>query len=208
MEIELKYLVDSKEVMEEIFQDPYLCRIRDEKTEEELKMHAVYFDTEDRRLYREGIAFRVRLEGYKIVATLKWNGSSEDGMHKREEINVPVSDEEKLHTPDIRIFDQSEMCEVLERLVGRRTLMPVMDMYFVRRRMRVDTGKSINEISADYGEITCGDKTAPISELEIELYSGDEEDMLALGTQISEKYGLISEDKSKYKRGLDLLQQK
>ena len=71
--------------------------------------------------------------------------------------------------------------------------------------MRVDTGKSINEISADLGKIICGDKTAPISELEIELYSGDEEDMKALGTQISQKYGLISEDKSKYRRGLDLM---
>ncbi len=205
MEIELKYQLDSKATVEEIFSDSYLCQIKDAKTEEEIEMHAVYFDTEDRRLYREGIAFRVRREGHKIVATLKWNGSSEDGMHKREEINVPVSDETKLTTPDIRIFDQSEMCQVLEELVGKRTLIPLIDIYFVRRRMRVDTGKSINEISADLGKIICGDKTAPISELEIELYSGDEEDMKALGTQISQKYGLISEDKSKYRRGLDLM---
>lgn len=45
-------------------------------------------------------------------------------------------------------------------------------------------------------------------ELEVELYSGDEEDMKALGALIADKYGLISEDKSKYKRGLELLQQK
>lgn len=139
------------------------------------------------------------------MATLKWNGSSEEGMHKREEINVPVSDEEKLHTPDIRIFDQSEMCEVLEKVVGKRTLLPVMDIYFTRRQMRLDTGKSISELSVDCGEIVAGGRTAPISELEIELYSGEESDMKALGETLAAKYQLSPEDASKYKRGLDLM---
>ncbi len=205
MEIELKYLIHDESDVERIFQDPDLMKIKDHKTDEEIEMHAVYFDTEDRRLYREGIAFRVRREGCKLVATLKWNGSSEEGMHKREEINVPVSDEEKLHTPDIRIFDQSEMCEVLEKVVGKRTLLPVMDIYFTRRQMRLDTGKSISELSVDCGEIVAGGRTAPISELEIELYSGEESDMKALGEALAAKYQLSPEDASKYKRGLDLM---
>ncbi len=207
MEIELKYRIENEAIIEKIFTDPYLAGIKDERTEEELEMHAVYFDTEDRRLYREGIAFRVRKEGGRIVGTLKWNGSSEDGMHKREEINVPVRDEEKLRTPDIQIFNQSEMCEVLENIVGKRTLLPVMDICFVRRQMRVDTGRSISELSVDRGQVICGGKTAPISELEIELYSGEEEDFLALGRRLAEKYQLQPEDTSKYKRGLDLMQQ-
>ncbi len=205
MEIELKYLVDNAEKIEQIFSDPYLESIKDKETEEEIEMHAVYFDTEDRRLYREGIVFRVRKEGRRLAATLKWNGSSEEGMHKREEINVPVSDEEKLVKPDIQIFAQSEMCQVLADLVGKRTLIPMMDVYFSRRQVRVDTGRSISEISLDKGRIECGGKTAPISELEIELYSGEEEDMMALGRHISQKYGLSAENKSKYKRGLDLI---
>ncbi len=205
MEIELKYQVDNAEKIEQIFSDPYLESIKDKETEEEIEMHAVYFDTEDRRLYREGIVFRVRKEGRRLTATLKWNGSSEEGMHKREEINVPVRDEEKLVKPDIQIFDQSEMCQVLTDLVGKRTLIPMMDVYFSRRQVRVDTGRSISEVSLDRGRIECGGKTAPVSELEIELYSGEEEDMMALGRHISEKYGLTAENKSKYKRGLDLI---
>lgn len=205
MEIELKYLIDNENKIEKIFADPYLTSIKDRRTEEEIEMHSVYFDTEDRRLYREGIVFRIRKEGSRLVGTLKWNGSSEDGMHKREEINVPVSDESKLTTPDIQIFSQSEMCEVLEKLVGKRTLMPLMDIFYLRRQMRVDTGYSINEISVDVGEIICGGKTRPVAELEVELYSGDEEDMKKLGEHISVKYGLKAEDSSKFKRGLDLL---
>lgn len=204
MEVELKYRIDDPEKIDLIFEDAYLCEIKDRQTEENIAMHAVYFDTEDRRLYREGIAFRVRKEGRKTVATLKWNGFSEDGMHKREEINLPVG-EDKLYSPDIHIFAQSEMCEVLTRVVGKRTLSPVMDVYFDRRQTRLDTGSCICELSADRGRVQCNGKEAPILELEIELYSGSEEEMRQLGAAISEKYGLIAENISKFKRGLDLM---
>ena len=204
MEIELKYLVDNEETMKQIFQDLRLIKIMDKNSEEEIEMRAVYFDTEDRRLYREGIAFRVRQEGNKIVATLKWDGSSEDGMHKREEINVPVVDKEKL-IPRHSYIRRSEMSQVLCDVVGKRTLKPLMEVNFIRRQMRLDTGKSISELSVDQGEIVCGNKTAPISELEIELYSGDEKDMKALGSRIAKEYGLIPENESKFKRGLDLM---
>lgn len=205
MEVELKYLVDSEETADKIFKDDYIVSITDKDTEEVLDMRAVYFDTEDRRFFREGIAFRVRKEGDNLQATLKWNGSNEDGMHVREEINVPVDDENKLVTPDIHIFDLSEMSEVLESLVGERKLEPLVNMIFTRRQVRVDTGASISELSVDIGEIHCNGRIAPISELEIEYYSGSEEDMKELGEKIAQKYALISENKSKLKRGLDLL---
>ena len=57
----------------------------------------------------------------------------------------------------------------------------------------------------DLGQIVCNGKVAPISEMEIELYSGEEEDMKALGDDVAEKYGLIAENTSKFKRGLDLM---
>ena len=90
-------------------------------------------------------------------------------------------------------------------MVGKRTLLPVMDIFFSRRQMRLDTGKSICELSVDRGEIVAGGRTAPIAELEIELYSGEEDDMKALGDTVCEKYQLSPEDASKYKRGLDLM---
>jgi len=206
MEIELKYAIDHVDVAEEIFQDPYIQMIKDKQTEESIDMHAVYFDTEDRRLYREGIAFRVRKEGDIMQATLKWNGSSEDGMHKREEINAPVDDVEKLHTPDVEIFAQSEMCDVLKGLVGERKLMPMMETDIVRHQVRIDTGKSISELSVDKGEVRACGKSAPILEMEIELFSGDEEDMKALGEELAKKFGLRAENISKFKRGLDLME--
>lgn len=205
MEIELKYGLEDASVAECIFNDPYIEMIKDKQTEESVEMFAVYFDTEDRRLLQEGIAFRIRREGCSLQATLKWNGSNENGMHKREELNVVVDDPEKLHEPDIDIFIQSDMGEVLLDIVGAKPLVPLMEVDSVRHQVRINTGKSISELSVDKGEVRVGEKSAPILELEIELFSGEEADMIALGESLAEKYGLKASNISKFKRGLDLI---
>ncbi|MBR3785224.1 MAG: CYTH domain-containing protein [Firmicutes bacterium] len=205
MEIELKYMMEDEAVMDAVFQDPYIEMIKDKNTESSIDMYAVYFDTEERDLLREGIAFRIRREGCSLQATLKWNGSSEEGMHRREELNVAVDDPEKLHAPDIDIFDQSDMGDVLADIIGAKALVPMMEVDSVRHQVRIDTGKSISELSVDKGEVRVGEKTAPILELEIELFSGEEADMVALGDRLAEKYGLTASNVSKFKRGLDLM---
>jgi len=128
-------------------------------------------------------------------------------MHKRQEINVPVSDD-AAGTPDLNIFSQSEMSDVLEAIVGTREMRPIMEMDFVRRKARLDTGRSICEMSVDMGEVRAGGKKIPISELEIELFSGNEEDIIKIGEELSEKYGLKPENKSKFQRGYELIVQK
>lgn len=205
MEIELKYRIEDEAVIEAIFQDPYIEMIKDKQTEESIDMYAVYFDTPDRRLLAAGIAFRIRREGCSLQATLKWNGHEEDGMHKREELNVAVDDPEKLHEPDIDIFSQSDMGDTLLDIVGSEPLVPLMEVDSVRHQVRIDTGKSISELSVDKGEVRVGEKSSEILELEIELFSGEEADMIALGDSLAEKFGLQASNISKFKRGLDLM---
>ncbi|MBR1990141.1 MAG: inorganic triphosphatase, partial [Firmicutes bacterium] len=72
-------------------------------------------------------------------------------------------------------------------------------------QVRIDTGKSISELSVDKGEVRAGEKSAPILELEIELFSGEEADMAVIGETLAEKYGLQASNISKFKRGLDLI---
>jgi len=117
-----------------------------------------------------------------------------------------VDDESKLDTPDVEIFAQSDMRDVLCEVVGARHLHPMMEVHSVRHQVRIDTGKSISELSVDKGEVRVGEKSAPILELEIELFSGDEEDMKALGEELAKKFGLRAENISKFKRGLDLME--
>ena len=60
MEIELKYHLPDAETAERLFNDEYVREIADADSESRMEMLAVYFDTEDHRLGREGITFRVR----------------------------------------------------------------------------------------------------------------------------------------------------
>ncbi|MBQ6662200.1 MAG: CYTH domain-containing protein [Firmicutes bacterium] len=204
MEIEFKYHLDSEEVVDEILADEKVMAWKDADSYEELPMEAAYFDTADRRLNREGITFRVRREGRRIVGTLKWNGHSEDGMHEREEINVPHVGEESLVTPQVDIFRQSPMCETLKKIVGFRELQRTVTIRFLRRQVRIDTGKAICELSFDEGEVEYQGQKAPIREMEIELYSGSRQEMEKFGAYLAGKYDLQPENRSKFRQGIEL----
>jgi inorganic triphosphatase YgiF len=208
MELEMKYGIPNKEVAESIWTDEYLKTIEEEDTRETVFMKAEYFDTEDFILCKNDITFRIRMEGSRIIATLKWSGKSEGAMHQREEINVPVVDEACFISPDPSIFKESQIGQDLIQLLGDRQLRSIIETKFLRDRFRIDTGKSIIEVSIDKGEIITDFGTEPILELELELFSGAEEELFQIGAKISEKYELTPEEKSKYARGKNMLHNK
>ena len=205
MEIEMKFAIPNKEVAEAIWQDEYLNSVGDASSREEIYMKSAYFDTEDKVLLKDNVAFRVRMEGNKVVASLKWKGGSAEGLHKREEINVPVDDPACFLQPSPEIFKESELGVDMMDLVGTEHLHSILEMNFIRKRIRADFKESIMELAIDMGEILTKDGEIPICELEIELFSGSEEDVKELGEIIKEKYNLEPLDASKYARGLNLL---
>ena len=205
MEIELKYYLNDEIAKERIFNDKHLTEIKDPDFDETIEMKAVYMDTAQKDLMKKEMAFRVRREGERMVATLKWGGSAKDGLHVRGELNVPV-DEQFVRSPNVDVFKGSEIYEEIKAAAGDRALQKVMEMDFTRKEIRVDTGKSISVISLDEGWIRTDGGDAPISELEIEFYSGDQDDMIELGMELAAKYNLQTSDKSKYQRGLELLE--
>lgn len=204
MEIELKYLFEDEASKDAIFNDKYILKVKDEGSETVTPMHAIYLDTQDNALMKKEIAFRVRHEYSKYVATLKWGGSAEEGLHVRGELNVPV-DEGFLEAPTLEVFKGSEIYDEIADVAGSKKLVSVMEMNFVRREIRLDTSLSIDVLSVDEGEIKTADGTLPLLELEIELYTGDKDDMIALGRKLEEKYHLKRGNRSKYQRGLELL---
>ena len=139
------------------------------------------------------------------MGTLKWNGHSESGMHEREEINIPLRDEYDLYKPDIDIFRQSPVCNKLRKLVGKRELINVLEIDFIRRQVRIDIGYAICELSVDTGRLIRGDLTGSVAEVEIELYSGDRSEMEKWGAHIAEKYGLEPENRGKFRQGMELM---
>ena len=204
VEVELKYTIPDKSIAESIWQDPGLREMEESGSREKLTFKAAYFDTGDGALAADGIAFRVRMEGSRLVASLKWDGKSEGPLHTREEINVPIDGEACLMTPDPSIFKESDIGRHVTGLIGGKNLSSIMEVGFLRRRVRVDTGKSIIEVSVDTGEIVADSGSMPLCELELELFTGPRDDLIDLGNRLAQRYSLIPESRSKYARGLSL----
>lgn len=205
MESELKYRIKDREMADTLWDDECLLAIADPSSREKLVMKAVYFDTEDHVLSGSNMAFRVRLEGESIFATLKWGGHSSNGFHEREEINVPVTGEQYFIDPPTDLFAESEDGKALVCMIGKKPLINMLETRYLRRRMRVDLNDCLMEIAIDTGSIVTDMGEEPILELEIELFAGEVKALKDLGRKLAEKYGLIPENQSKLARGLKLL---
>ncbi len=204
MEVELKFLVEDKLAQERILKDAHLAEIKDCGSDEEICLKATYMDTENLDLCRKKMAFRVRLENERPVATLKWGGAAENGLHVRGELNICVSDDFIIN-PTLDVFKGSEIYPQIYEAAADKKLKAIMEINCTRRQISVDTGKSLSVVSLDIGEIITEKGIAPVNELEIELFSGDKQDMIDLGRELAAKYNLKPENKSKFQRGLELL---
>ncbi|MCL2111170.1 MAG: CYTH domain-containing protein [Clostridiales bacterium] len=207
MEIELKYRIDNIEQYEGILADPWIAALSDHRAPEVIKMKAAYFDTEDLTLIRRNIAFRIRNESERTVATLKWRDDDNDisGLYIRSEINIPISDQCCFFNPDPSVFIESAEGKDLLDIIDGNPLVNIFDMIFTRKSIRIDYEKSILELAVDEGVIVAGHNSLQFRELEIEIYSGTKEDLLDIGEKIAGKYGLEPEVKTKFARGVELL---
>ncbi len=204
MEQEMKYSIPDKEVSDRIWANSLITKYGDEATRESLVMKAVYFDTEDKDLSKHNMTVRVRAEGEHKFATLKWGGCSNNGFHERNEINVPVDDESFI-APNPELFKGSEDGEKLLEIINSKPLVNLMEMSFLRRKIRLKYQDSIVELALDYGDIITDNGKTPILELELELYVGNVKSLLELGDEFAKEYGLTPEDRSKFSRGLNLI---
>ena len=204
MEVELKYAVPDEQMAEWIWTDDELGAMCEEGSWSVARYNGYYYDTPGCVLTKNDIVFRIRHEGEKTVACLKWHSGGEGALHKREELNRTV-DGEVPDTADPDIFSENEMGRHIKDLIGKEELTRLMEVDVLRKSMRVDTGNSIVEISIDRGAVHTRNGDAPISEVELELYQGTEQSLLELGNWLSEKYELKSEEKSKFARGMEML---
>ena len=201
MEIELKYRIPTPEVAEEIWKDKLFFGMEEDGSREELCLAAKYFDTADRALAGNEIAYRVRKEGAGWVAALKWRGRTEGALHVREELNLSVADD----NPDIDVFYGSEIGEHLREVVDGKKLELLLETRCHRKRFRIDTGEGLYELSVDDGWIITPYGQEKILEVEVELFSGETEELEKLGALLCEEYDLEKEERSKYERGLAII---
>jgi inorganic triphosphatase YgiF len=203
IELELKLRIVDQAMWETLPKSAWLRDFIVPESEKVETMEATYYDTPSRTLWKTGYAFRIRREGTGWMATLKGAGQSGGGLHQRREWNEPVLGEE----PDSEVFRQMAGADkVVKMLKGQSGLEPLFKTVFTRWSVLVQppNGLGLMELVMDKGVMNTEDKNEAIYEVEIELKEGTAQELLSFGAELSRRFPLLPDEKSKYYRGLCL----
>jgi inorganic triphosphatase YgiF len=159
-------------------------------------LRSVYFDTPARDLRRKAFSLRVREVDGGFVQTLKRKGGASPVARREWETEVDSG------LPQFAALARTPVSTLLGRDIDKLT--PVFTTTVERsRRLSVD-GSNVVEVSLDRGEITAGDRREPISELELELKSGDPKALFDLADDLARWTPLRLSFESKADRGYQL----
>ncbi len=202
-EIELKLLLQPAELARLLQLDAFTQAVRP-GSRRERQLVSTYYDTQDMALAAHGIVYRVRDKGDgSFEATVKAATKSSGGLSERLELNLPIAGSE----PVLDGFAALGLGYELRALApqGVQALFTVR----VKRITYILQYKSaVIEMAIDKGEIVAGAATDSIDEVELELLEGETCDLLAYKELVAGQVSLRTEDRSKFERGLALLQKK
>lgn len=165
-------------------------------------LHNTYFDTPGLHLLHRRVGMRVRKHGRRLLQTVKCTGVVTAGLSSRNEWEQPFRG----------AFDFSAIGEpAIRRLLERRgeSLVPVFTTHFRRETWiaRPEAGCEI-EVAIDRGEIVAGERSEPITEIELELREGSPACLLAFACRLAEAVAVLPDDRSKAERGYALFEQR
>lgn len=201
-EIELKLSLPRVYVGKDILKDEAILKYSKTLKPEIKEFEAIYLDSKGGHLNKAGLALRMRKEGSLWVATVKTKGTSKNGLHKREEWDKEI----EKPIPSIDYFRKEAIYDDLKNAIGNESLIELFTTKFERSILSLSiSNKSMIELAVDIGEIIVKDKREQIAEVELELKKGDEGELNLIGNYLIGKYGLIPEVKSKFHRGLVLM---
>ena len=162
------------------------------------KLYNIYFDTPDQKLRRRAIALRLRRTGKQWLQTMKGGGGVQAGLHQRNEWEIPVAGE-ALDFAALKACGAPHLSHAV-----RKKLRPLFVTDFTRTsRMLAFEGAEI-ELCMDSGEVRAGELNCPISELELELKSGEPAQLFKLALALLDIVPLEIEHTSKAEYGYRL----
>ena len=190
-EFEIKLRAKNAQQLKTVLEDRSITALAQEKLRE-VHMKTCYFDTADGALSARKWMLRVRQENEKSVVTMKTPG---EGYARGEWECEGKTPEEAIGT----LVSKGAPEELLT--LTKPGLQMVCGAEFVRltQPLRLPDGTTC-EICADGGELLGGRHKEPFCELELELTRGDGKALLAFAGELSRKYGLTEEQKSKFVR--------
>jgi triphosphatase len=172
-EIELKLLTNQH--AGDIIETKLLPLLNASVTQETKVLTNHYFDTPDRILRQHKIGLRIRGNNRKYEQTLKTAGNSVGGLHQRSEYNVQLDELKKqnVNVPELRLFPQSAWPKTIDVDPLQAKIETLFSTHFERRIYLLEfPDGDIVELVWDLGEVTSGNKSVPICEIELELKKG------------------------------------
>lgn len=200
-EIELKLLL-SKEDLERLLTLDFMVQAVREGSRKVRHLVSTYYDTQELTLKEHGIAYRVRDKGDgSFEATVKTQKQSAGGLSERLELNLPLAEAQPVLDGFAALGLGFELSELAPCGVQVLFTVDVQRITYI-----LDYAGAVCELAIDKGAIRCGEKSDSIDEVEIELLEGEVQALLELKERIAAAVTLRAEERSKFARGLALLQ--
>lgn len=172
-----------------------------------VKLSNIYFDTPQLTLAGSKSALRLRETPHGWLQTFKTVGEAKNGLHSRHEWEIPVAGPKLEIDALLRVCDEPGAADALR--AAAPALIELFHTNFTRTLWYVEVDGAQIEAAIDQGDVLAvvNDETrrAPISEIELELKSGDEAALHRLAAQLGERIdGLAPDNISKAQRGYQL----
>jgi triphosphatase len=164
------------------------------------KLTNIYFETADGQLRGWDMGLRIRGFGDSYEMTLKTAGQTIGGLHQRPEYNVALAKPEL----DITLLPAEIWPQGCDLAALQQQLQPLFSTHFVREKWVVTYRESEIEVAFDRGDVTAGELSEPLNEIELELKSGERDDLLAFAAELANMGGLRLGSLSKAARGYAL----
>jgi inorganic triphosphatase YgiF len=172
-----------------------------------VKLVNIYFDTPQLTLATSKSALRLRQTPDGWLQTFKTVGNANNGLHSRHEWEMPVASAKLEIDALLRACDEPAAADALREAAP--TLTELFRTNFTRTLWHVTADGAEIEAAIDQGDVLAEvdgkTRRAPISEVELELKSGDEAALHALAAQLGKEITALAPDNiSKAQRGYRL----
>ena len=164
------------------------------------RLSSVYFDTPRLDLKAAGAALRIGQIDRRRVQTVKLPVDGQPGLQAFREIEVDVADD----VPDLtRVQDEAMNAHLSDRGIGA-DLSPVFATEFRRTVWPITLQESEIEVAFDVGEIRANERRMSISEVDLELKSGNAARLTELALALHREVPVAWEYDTKAVRGYRL----
>lgn len=165
------------------------------RKEQHLQMHTTYYDTPTGAFSARHCTLRCRQENDIHICTLK----TPAGSLGRREWEVACSCIEDAAKELCKLGGPEEILSL-----AQEGLIPVCGARFTRIAKSVELEDCVVELALDEGVLTGGQRQAALCEIEVELKKGDPAACVAYASSLAQAYGLVPEERSKFRRALAL----